>query len=250
MVESSSDQILQGADTSDIAFLVVGDPFGHAPPNILQPKTLSPGLLTANRATTHTDLALRARGLGITTRTVHNASILTAVGAATGLSLYRFGQTVSMVFFADTWRPDSFYERAASNAQAGLHTLVLLDIKVREPDLVALARAGGPLVYEPPRFMSAAVCIAQMLEVEDRRREGVCAPRRLAVALARVGADTQAVAAGTLDELAALDLGEPLHSVVLLGSLTYQLEWEFLRAFAVDAESFDKAWEEGGYSKS
>ena len=28
MVESSSDEILAGADTSDIAFLVVGDPFG------------------------------------------------------------------------------------------------------------------------------------------------------------------------------------------------------------------------------
>ena len=29
MVESASDEILAGADTSDIAFLVVGDPFGY-----------------------------------------------------------------------------------------------------------------------------------------------------------------------------------------------------------------------------
>ena len=29
MVESSSDEILDGADTSDVAFLVVGDPFGY-----------------------------------------------------------------------------------------------------------------------------------------------------------------------------------------------------------------------------
>jgi diphthamide biosynthesis methyltransferase len=29
MVESSSDEILAGADTFDIAFLVVGDPFGY-----------------------------------------------------------------------------------------------------------------------------------------------------------------------------------------------------------------------------
>jgi diphthine synthase len=28
MVESSSDDILAGADTTDVAFLVVGDPFG------------------------------------------------------------------------------------------------------------------------------------------------------------------------------------------------------------------------------
>lgn len=30
MVESSSDEILAGADTVDIAFLVVGDPFGYS----------------------------------------------------------------------------------------------------------------------------------------------------------------------------------------------------------------------------
>lgn len=30
MVESASDDILSGADNSDVAFLVVGDPFGYA----------------------------------------------------------------------------------------------------------------------------------------------------------------------------------------------------------------------------
>lgn len=29
MVESASDEILAGADTLDVAFLVVGDPFGY-----------------------------------------------------------------------------------------------------------------------------------------------------------------------------------------------------------------------------
>ena len=29
MVESSSDEILAGADTTDVVFLVVGDPFGY-----------------------------------------------------------------------------------------------------------------------------------------------------------------------------------------------------------------------------
>jgi len=32
MVESSSDEILAGANDDDVAFLVVGDPFGYAPP--------------------------------------------------------------------------------------------------------------------------------------------------------------------------------------------------------------------------
>ena len=31
MVELEADRILAGADTEDVAFLVVGDPFGHGP---------------------------------------------------------------------------------------------------------------------------------------------------------------------------------------------------------------------------
>ena len=50
------------------------------------------------RATTHTDLELRARGQGIPVRVIHNASIMNAVGAC-GLQLYRFGEAVSIVFF-------------------------------------------------------------------------------------------------------------------------------------------------------
>ena len=50
------------------------------------------------------------RDLGVEVQVVHNASIMNAVGAC-GLQLYRFGQTVSICFFTDSWRPDSFYER-------------------------------------------------------------------------------------------------------------------------------------------
>ena len=165
MVESAADGILERAGDADVAFLVVGDPFG---------------------ATTHTDLQLRARERGIEVRVVHNASVLNAVGAA-GLQLYRFGaflvvgfvvvvggsggggrllipphlphaqttnnqtkgETVSIVFFTDTWRPDSFYDKIAANRRLGLHTLCLLDIKVKEPNLEQLCR--GRTVYEPPR---------------------------------------------------------------------------------------------------
>lgn len=43
------------------------------------------------RATTHTDLELRARALSIPTKVIHNASIMNAIGAC-GLQLYRFGE--------------------------------------------------------------------------------------------------------------------------------------------------------------
>ena len=62
--------------------------------------------------------------------------------AACGLQLYRFGQAVSLCFFTDTWRPDSFYDRVATNRREGLHTLCLLDIRVKEPTQESLARCG------------------------------------------------------------------------------------------------------------
>ena len=220
MVESQSDDILQDAESKDVAFLVVGDPFS---------------------ATTHTDLALRCRQHEppIPTRMLPNASILTAVGA-TGLSLYNFGQTVSMVFFTESWRPSSFYDRIAENASLGFHTLVLLDIKVKEPDLQAMAR--GKIVYEKPRFMSVAQCASQMLEVEEERQQGICSKESLAVGVARLGSEDQQIVAGTLEELSAADLGRPLHSLVLCGKKMHEMEWEYVRGFALEQEKFDEVW--------
>ncbi|TQN71307.1 Diphthine methyl ester synthase [Colletotrichum shisoi] len=220
MVESNSDEILRDAQTEDVAFCVVGDPFG---------------------ATTHTDLVLRARELGIPVRTVPNASIMSGIGA-TGLQLYNFGQTVSMVFFTETWKPASFYDRIKENRNVGLHTLVLLDIKVKEQSLEDMAR--GRRVYQPPRYMTVGQCAAQMLEIEEEKQEGVYTADSLAIGAARVGGQTEKFVAGTLKELCDTDeaLGGPLHSMVLLGRRAHELERDYIREFAVNKETFDRSW--------
>ncbi|TAQ91059.1 hypothetical protein B7494_g614 [Chlorociboria aeruginascens] len=224
MVESGSDDILNDAQNVDVAFLVVGDPFG---------------------ATTHTDLVLRARSLQIPISTIPNASILSAIGSA-GLQLYNFGQTVSMVFFTETWKPASFYDRIRENREIGLHTLILLDIKVKEQSLENMAR--GRRIYEPPRFMTVGQCARQMLEIEGLKGEekegGVYTGESLAVGAARVGGRTEKFVSGTLKELCDADelLGGPLHSLVLLGRRTHELESEYVRDFAVDREAWDRIW--------
>ncbi|KAH7925269.1 Diphthine synthase [Leucogyrophana mollusca] len=256
MVETQSDDILRDAHTENVALLVVGDPFG---------------------ATTHIDILLRARALDIPTQVIHNASILNAVGAC-GLQLYNFGQTVSLVFFTDSWKPDSFYDRIKENAQLGLHTLVLLDIKVKEQSEENLAR--GRKIYEPPRYMSIPQAVSQLLEIEAIRQEGVLSPHStLAIALSRVGgvdvptstsspASTstsisaspsstststststsapttgQRITAGPLSALAAAPpaaFGAPLHSLVLVGKRLHDLEAEYARAYALDAEEWER----------
>ena len=86
--------MIEEAREENVAFLVIGDPFG---------------------ATTHTDLYLRALKMGVKVDVVHNASIMNACGAC-GLQLYRCGETVSIVFFTETWRHgDSFYDKILRN---------------------------------------------------------------------------------------------------------------------------------------
>jgi diphthine methyl ester synthase len=207
-----------------------------------------PPLTNRHRATTHTDLVLRARELGIPVRTVPNASILSGIGAA-GLQLYNYGQTVSMVFFTESWRPSSFYDRVKENRGIGLHTLMLLDIKVKEQSLENMAR--GRRIFEPPRYMTVGQCAQQMLEVEEERKESVYGPESLAIGAARVGGKTEKFVAGTLKELCDQDevLGAPLHSLILLGRRTHELEHEFVREFAVNKETWDRIWK-GEYQSS
>jgi diphthine synthase len=201
---------------------------------------LHPYILKQRRATTHSDLVLRARELSIPTRSIPNASILTSIGT-TGLQLYNFGQTISMVFFLDNWKPASFYDRIRENATVGLHTLVLLDIKVKEQSLENMAR--GRKIYEPPRYMTVAQCAQQMLEIEEEvKKDGVYGRESLAVGVARVGSENEMIVAGTLAQLCDADLGKPLHSLVLLGRRTHDLEIDYLEAFAVDKTEFREIW--------
>lgn len=198
-------------------------------------------LTLIHRATTHTDLSLRARQESIPTRTLPNASILTGVGC-TGLSLYNFGQTISMVWFTDNWRPTSWYPRLQENVTLGLHTLILLDIKVKEPDLDVLARTGRTK-YLPPRFMTVAECAKQMVEVEDELKGQVCGNEALAVGVSRVGSEDMQIVAGTLKQLCEVDLGRPLHSLVLVGRRGHEIERDFLEEFAVDKAMFKDLWD-------
>lgn len=207
LVESAAEVILDAAavESAEVALLVVGDPFA---------------------ATTHSDLLMRAQERGIPVRVIHNASIMNAV-AACGLQLYAFGLTVSVPYYTATWRPRSFYPKLEKNYAAGLHTLCLLDIKVKEVSEENLAR--GREIYEPPRFMTVNEALLQLQECESELKGGVCRDDSLVVGLARVGADDQMIRAGLLKELVEVDFGAPLHALVIPGPEMHELEYEVLR---------------------
>nr|XP_057929999.1 diphthine methyl ester synthase [Doryrhamphus excisus] len=211
LVEQEADEILRDANKTDVAFLVVGDPFG---------------------ATTHSDLVLRAVHAGVPYQVIHNASIMNAIGCC-GLQLYNFGETVSVVFWTDTWRPESFYDKICKNRSAGLHTLCLLDLKVKEQSVENMMR--GKKIYEPPSFMSVSQAADQLVQIVERRREqgeelGVTEDT-VCVGVARLGADDQKICTATLAQLVSCDLGAPLHSLIVPGKL-HPLEVDMLRLHA------------------
>ena len=209
LVESGSEAIVEAAKTRKVCLLVVGDPFG---------------------ATTHTDLWLRAKTAGVSVQVIHNASIMNAVGAC-GLQLYSFGQTVSIPLFQGTWKPDSWYAKIKENQSLGLHTLCLLDIKVKEPNIEILT-TRGKTVYDPPYFMTVREALEQLLYVEEEvRHEGVVQRNGgVCIGLARVGRDDQLIRAGTPHELMQVDFGAPLHALVVAGKV-HPMESEILKEF-------------------
>ena len=217
-VETQADDMILQED-KDVAFLVVGDPLC---------------------ATTHTDLWLRARQKGIEVRVVHNASIMGAA-ASSGLSLYNFGQTVSIPFFEDNWKPTSFVPKIEYNLKGSMHTLCLLDIKVKEPDFQAMIK--GKTEYLPPRFMTVNTAAQQLLEAQELMGGDTSYGSALCVGMARMGQPTQQIVAGTLEELVKVDMGAPLHSLIICGQV-HDLEIEVLKEFLLEGSTYQLSQKE------
>nr|CAG4634978.1 EOG090X0AVB [Alona affinis] len=205
-VEQKAEVFIELARNNDVAFLVVGDPFG---------------------ATTHTDLILRAKEAGISYEVVHNASIMNAIGCC-GLQLYNFGETASIPFWTESWKPDSFCEKIQSNLERGLHTLCLLDIKVKEQTVENMMRKRP--IYEPPRFMTVGQAAEQLMETIGSHPNNALNADTLCVGVARVGWPDQTIGVCTLRDMTSKDIGQPLHSLVIVGKV-HPLELDYLRMF-------------------
>ncbi|HYY49148.1 MAG TPA: diphthine synthase [Thermoplasmata archaeon] len=184
--------ILDAARREKVALLVVGDPMA---------------------ATTHVDLRLRAAAAGIPTRIEHGVSILTAAAGTLGLQVYKFGRTTTVPFPAPGFDPTSPLEAIVGNRRAGLHTLVLLDVREDGTSL-------------PPRD-----AIASLLRMAEALKTGDFGPHTVACVLSRVGSPEVRAMADRISLLGGRDVGPPPHCLVVPGPLHF-MEKEALIAFA------------------
>lgn len=184
--------VLSEAKDKDVAFLTAGDPMV---------------------ATTHSDLRIRAKEMGIDSYVIHAPSIYSAI-AITGLQIYKFGKSATVAYPEKNWFPTSHYDVIKENKERGLHTMLFLDIKA-----------------EQNRYMTANEAMEILLQVEDMKKENVFTPDTLVVVLARAGSLNPTLRAGYVKDMLKEDFGRQPHVMVVPGRL-HIVEAEYLMAFA------------------
>jgi diphthine synthase len=186
MVEQKAEfTILQAARDGDAALLVIGDPLV---------------------ATTHVDLMQRARKEKIRVEVVHNASIVSAIGA-TGLQVYKFGKVTSIPFPEKGHGAETPYKVLAENQKSGAHTLILLDLRPQEN-----------------RFMTVNEAIEHLLKLELNLGQNVFTRDTLCIGCARIGAKDQLIKAGKAKDILNWEFGKPVHCLVVPGRLHFMEE--------------------------
>lgn len=192
-VEAGGRDLVREAGGREVALLTAGDPL---------------------TATTHTDLVVRCRAEGVQVRVVHAPSIYSAAPGLLGLQHYKFGRTTTLVRPEANWMPTSPFDAVAENHAAGLHTLVLLDIKADED-----------------YFMTAGEGLLLLLDLARRTGNGWFTKDTQAGVVARAGADEPTVVTGRVGDLLGMDFGPPLHCLVLPGTMqVVEAEaWDTLR---------------------
>ena len=92
--------------------------------------------------------------------------------------------------------------------------------------------------------MSCATCARQMLEIEALRGEGVYGPESVCVAVARMGQEDESIKTCTLKEMCNIDMGGPLHSMVLVGGVLIILGVSLASTnYLIDAEVPNKLFD-------
>ncbi|OVE85805.1 diphthine synthase [Natronolimnobius baerhuensis] len=145
-------------------------------------------------STTHVDLRLRAHERGIETHVIHGVTAQTATSSLTGLQNYRFGKATTLPFpyaHGADGLPASVTNTIDDNRADGLHTVVYLDIKAAREEYMTASTGAELLAEEYPDLVGVVV--------------------------ARAGSPDPLVEAGTMDELADREFGDPLHLLVIPG---------------------------------
>jgi diphthine synthase len=180
---------IKDAKNRDVAFLSAGDPL---------------------IATTHSEMLIEAKKLGISTTVIHSSSILSAAPGIAGLQAYKFGKVTTVPFTEENFFPHSPYHAIKANMDSQLHTLVLLDIRAHE-DLYMTANQG----------------MEYLLRVEAELGEKVAYDDTIVVVIARAGSENPVVHADKIKNLIGNEIGSQ-HNCLMIPADLHFMEAEAL----------------------
>ncbi len=143
------------ASTKKIAILVSGDPM---------------------IATTHQIIIDQAVKSSIPYKILHSSSILTAAIGECGLIPYKFGQTTTIPFWTDKYKPISFLDTISKNMGCNYHTIVLLDYNYLKKEGLKLEAA-----------------INQLMAAENEKKTGCIGMESEIFVMGDIGKESQAV---------------------------------------------------------
>src|SRR5437899_6874608 len=173
--DEGGEKLLKAASKQRVAFLVPGDPL---------------------IATIHISLRLSLAKMSIASRVVHAPSIVSAVCGATGLQSYKFGKSITIP--RDQPLPKSVLDTISDNSDRGLHTLILLDVKVGKTSQMTIRDAITKIITADPRLET-----------------------RLTVGVANLGSRDEKVKASRMKALIGEDFGNGPQSIIVVGRLHF-----------------------------
>jgi diphthine synthase len=214
VIESQiEERIISPAKEKSICLLVIGDPL---------------------IATTHTDLLLRSKEMGVETKLYNNVSIGNFI-TRTGLQFYKFGKITSIPFFSEKFMPRTPYMVYLDNHRMGAHSLFLLDLNPSN-DVAYKGHAKYLPANEALQFLlDIPKLMLENEEIEEKEASFIDGDHD-AVICSRLGFDDGKIIYGTINELIEFDkkevLGEPL-CVIIPGDM-HEMELEFLNQFKIN----------------
>ena len=187
-VESPED-LLEESRNNAVALLVVGDPM---------------------QATTHIDLEARCMEEGIGFEVIPGMSATALAVSLSGLQSYKFGRQVTLPYPYGDYLATSPLEMILRNLEAGLHTLVLLDL-----DPTGMG-SDLPIPMSPSEAITTLeeMSLKLLEESDGRNLSRVLVSEWRGVLLSDIGTKDQRVFSGNLEEISKIQEGK-VHTLII-----------------------------------
>jgi diphthine synthase len=154
-------------------------------------------------ATTHMELYVRAVRNFIKTDIIHAASGITSLISETGLHMYKFGRSVTLMLAPQS--AITVYNTISDNLLFGNHTLILTEYNNNDT----------------PFFLDPSHVLRALLETENNLKYNILSKETFVIVGSRIGTEYKKIMSGKVKSLIDTNFGVGPHSVIVSGSLHF-----------------------------